>query len=124
MSSSSGFANRISHDQACAIDDDQRVAPLCPAREPPAGSPWRLAWTTAMSSAEGVADRQAPDAACSRMDRGSALSLGLVDPGVDHTALRGAGAQAVLHDGDRLQRGSTGRCHAAVHWARWALRMR
>jgi transposase len=74
-------------DERGTIDDDQLFAPLFPARGQPAESPWRLALTTVMPCAEGLADRQAADAVRSRIDGKYTLRLALTDPGFDHTVL-------------------------------------
>jgi transposase len=70
-----------------AIYQEQLFAPLFPAREQPAASPWRLALTTIMPFAEGLSDRQAADAGRSRIDWRDALSLELTDPGFAFSVL-------------------------------------
>ncbi len=51
----------------------------------PPRRPGELALTTVMQCAEGLSDRQAADAVCSRIDWQYALSVELTDPGFDHT---------------------------------------
>jgi transposase len=80
-----GYTRR--RDAFGAVYDDQRFAPLFPARGQPAASPWRLALTTVLQCAEGLSDRQAADAVRSRIDWQYALSLELTAPGFDHTVL-------------------------------------
>jgi transposase len=74
-------------DELGVIYNDRLFVSLFPARGQPAETPWRLALTTVMQFAEGLADRQAADAVRSRIDWKYALSLELTDPGFDHTVL-------------------------------------
>jgi transposase len=74
-------------DELGTIYNDHLFAHLFPARGQPAEAPWRLALTTVMQFAEGLSDRQAAEAVCSRIDWKYALSLELTDPGFDHTVL-------------------------------------
>jgi transposase len=74
-------------DELGAIDEDQLFIALFPSRGQPAAAPWRLALTTMMQFAEGLADRQAAEAVRSRIDWKYALSLELTDAGFDHTVL-------------------------------------
>ncbi len=67
--------------------DDVAFAPLFTARGRPAETPWRLALVTVMQFAEGLSDRQAAGAVCSRIDWKYALGLPLDDPGFDASVL-------------------------------------
>jgi transposase len=66
---------------------DANFADRFPTRGQPAEAPWHLALVTVLQFLEGLPDRQAADAVRSRLDRTSALSLELTDPGFDHTVL-------------------------------------
>ncbi len=68
-----------------AIYQDELFADLYPDRGQPAYAPWRLALVTVFQFMENLTDRQAADAARSRLDWKYALSLELTDPGFDHT---------------------------------------
>ena len=74
-------------DQLGAVLDDARFAGLFPARGRPAEAPWRLALVTLFQFAEGLPDRQAPEAVRGRIDWKYALALPLTDPGFDSTVL-------------------------------------
>ncbi|GHO47653.1 transposase [Ktedonospora formicarum] len=66
---------------------DEAFANLFPTHGQPAEAPWRLALVMVFQFMEHLTDRQAADAARSRLDWKYALSLELTDSGFDHTVL-------------------------------------
>jgi transposase len=66
---------------------DQDFASLYPTQGQPAETPWRLALVLVFQFMEGLSDRQAAEAVCSRIDWKYALSLELSDPGFDASVL-------------------------------------
>ena len=74
-------------DQLGALYQDTDFAALFAIEGRPAEAPWRLALVTCFQFAEGLSDRQAADAVCSRIDWKYALSLPLDDPGFDDSVL-------------------------------------
>ena len=66
---------------------DQQFAALFPTHGQPAEAPWRLAFVTLLQFAENLSDRQAADAARSRIDWKYLLGLELADPGFDASVL-------------------------------------
>jgi transposase len=77
---------------------DEDFATLFPAWGYPGLLPWRLALVTIMQCHENLADRQAAEAVCARIDWKYLLSLELTDPGFDFSVLSALG--------DRLLAGS------------------
>ena len=65
----------------------QQFAALFPSHGQPAKAPWRLALVTLLQFAENLSDRQAADAARSRIDWKYLLGLELADPGFDASVL-------------------------------------
>ncbi len=84
------------------IYQDEDFAHLFPARGKPAEAPWRLALVTIFQFAEDLSDRQAADAVRGRIDWKYALSLGLTDPGFDHTVLSEFRGRLVAGGAERL----------------------
>jgi transposase len=74
-------------DNLGAIYQDELFEDWFPNRGQPAYAPWRLALVTVFQFRENLTDRQAADAARSRLDWKYALRLELMDPGFDHTVL-------------------------------------
>ena len=74
-------------DHLGTLYQDQDFADLFPTKGQPAEAPWRLALISIMQYAEGLTDRQAADAARTRIDWKYALSLELTDPGFDFSVL-------------------------------------
>ena len=66
---------------------DGQFAALFPSHGQPAEAPWRLAFVTLLQFAENLSDRQAADAARSRIDWKYLLGLELADPGFDASVL-------------------------------------
>jgi transposase len=66
---------------------DALFAPLFPPCGQSATAPWRLALVLILQFAEGLSDRQAAEAVCSRLDWKYLLSLELTDPGFDYSVL-------------------------------------
>jgi transposase len=82
---------------------DDQFADLYPADGQPAYTPWRLARVSVMQFAENLTDRQAADAARSRIDWKYALSLELTDEGFDFSVLSEFRQRLVEHEaGERL----------------------
>jgi transposase len=77
----------VLRDKLGAIYEDKQFAPLFVWRGRPAESPGFLAQVTVMQYAEGLTDRQAAEAVCSRIDWKYALGLELTDSGFAHSAL-------------------------------------
>src|SRR5438105_7748190 len=69
------------------IVQDEDFTALFPAWGHPALSPWRLALVTIMQFRENLAERQAAEAVCARIDWKYLLSLELTDPGFDFSVL-------------------------------------
>ena len=74
-------------DELGAVFADSDFAALYPALGQPAYTPWRLALVTVLQFREGLSDRQAADAARSRIDWKYLLGLPLDDPGFDFSVL-------------------------------------
>jgi transposase len=74
-------------DELGALYQDSDFSSLFAIEGRPAEAPWRLALVTCFQFAEGLSDRQAADAVCSRIDWKYALSLPLDDPGFDDSVL-------------------------------------
>jgi len=89
-------------DELGPVFDDQRFAPLFPARGQPAEAPWRLAMVTLLQFAERLSDRQAADAVRGRIDWKYLLALPLADPGFDSTVLSEFRARLVAGGAERL----------------------
>jgi transposase len=66
---------------------DQDFTALFSSQGQPGASPLRLALVTILQYVEGLTDRQAADAVCSRIDWKYLLYLELTDQGFDHTVL-------------------------------------
>src|SRR2546421_8999185 len=69
------------------IFQDEDFATLFPLGGQPGLPPWRLALVTIMQFRENLADRQAAEAVCARIDWKYLLSLELTDPGFDFSVL-------------------------------------
>ena len=76
---------------------DTEFASAFGARGRPGWSPGRLALVTVLQMAEDLTDRQAADAARTRIDWMYALGLDLEDPGFDHTVLSEFRSRVVEH---------------------------
>ncbi len=74
-------------DELGTLFSDLDFAALYPRRGQPAFAPWRLALITVMQFLENLSDRQAADAARSRIDWKYALGLELADSGFDYSVL-------------------------------------
>lgn len=74
-------------DELGSLYQDSDFSALFAIEGRPAEAPWRLALVTCFQFAEGLSDRQAADAVCSRIDWKYALSLPLDDPGFDDSVL-------------------------------------
>ena len=74
-------------DELGTVCTDEDFRDLFPTRGQPAEAPWRLALVTLMQYAEGLTDRQAADAVCTRIDWKYVLSLELTDSGFDFAVL-------------------------------------
>ena len=82
---------------------DDQFAGLYPADGQPGYTPWRLALVSVMQFAENLSDRQAADAARSRIDWKYALSLELTDEGFDFSVLSEFRQRLLEHEaGERL----------------------
>jgi transposase len=69
------------------VYQDAEFSELFAERGQPSIAPWRLALTSIAQFAEGLTDRQAADAVCSRLDLKYLLSLEPDDPGFDASVL-------------------------------------
>src|SRR5947207_2369739 len=67
----------------------------------PAESAWRLARVMVMQYAEGLTDRQAPDAVRNCIDWKYALSLEITDPGFDFSVLSEFRGRLLVNQGER-----------------------
>jgi transposase len=74
---------------ASTLFEDADFVGLFPRRGQPAFAPWRLALITVMQFLENLSDRQAAEAARSRIDWKYALGLELTDSGFDYSVLSG-----------------------------------
>jgi len=74
-------------DELGTLCEDKDFQDLFPSRGQPVEAPWRLALVTLMQYAEGLTDRQAAEAVCTRIDWKYLLSLELTDPGFDFSVL-------------------------------------
>ncbi len=77
---------------------DEGFTDLFPAHGQPALGPWRLALATILQFAEGLSDRQAARAVCSRIDWKYVLRLELVDSGFDGSMLSEFRGRLLAHD--------------------------
>ena len=84
------------------VFDDQQFAALFPSHGQPAEVPWRLALVTLLQFAENLSDRQAADAARSRIDWKYLLGLDLADPGFDASVLSEFRSRLVAGGADAL----------------------
>jgi transposase len=82
--------------------EDQDFAALFPKRGQPALAPGRLAMVTLMQFLENLSDRQAADAARSRIDWKYALGLELTDPGFDFSVLSEFRARLIAGEAEQL----------------------
>jgi transposase len=74
-------------DELETLFTDEAFLALFPTHGQPARPPWRLALVTILQFAEGLSDRQAAHAVCSRIDWKYVLRLELTDPGFDASVL-------------------------------------
>jgi len=74
-----GHPYLTSRDALGTIFQDEDFTALFPAWGPPGLPPWRLALVTIMQFRENLADRQAAEAVCARIDWKYLLSLELTD---------------------------------------------
>lgn len=84
------------------IYDNDTFASLFSTRGHPAEAPWRLALVTVVQFAEGLTDRQAADAVCSRLDLKYLLGLDLTDAGFDFSVLSEFRARLVDQSAEQL----------------------
>jgi len=74
-------------DELGTLYQDEDFQDLFPRLGQPAETPWRLALVTIMQYGEGLTDRQAADAVCTRIDWKYVLSLEFTDSGFDFSVL-------------------------------------
>ncbi len=88
-------------DELGKLYEDEDFADLFPSRGQGAQAPWRLALVTIMQYGEGLTDRQAADAVCTRIDWKYALSLKMTDSGFDFSVLSEFRARLLAHGAER-----------------------
>lgn len=89
-------------EQLGIIYEDQMFASLYSTTGQPALEPWRLTLVVLMQFAEGLSDRQAADAARSRLDWKYLLGLSLDDPGFHFSVLSEFRARLLTGDAETL----------------------
>jgi transposase len=92
---------RVADELETLFTDDAFLA-LFPTHGQPAQPPWQLALVTILQFAEGLSDRQAAHAVCSRIDWTYVLRLELTDPGFDASVLSEFRARLIAGAADYL----------------------